>query len=106
MSKGNKRYSEEIKNTIIEFYNSGKTLAELNSEYGIVKSTITGWIKKANPVVIDKDKTVTAADYQVMLKKMTKLEEENEIFKKAIAIFTKKYILNFYLLKIIKNNMT
>lgn len=90
MSKGNKRYSEEFKNTIIELYNSGKTLAELNSEYGVAKSTITGWIKKTKPVAIDKDKTVTTADYQVMLKKMAKLEEENEILKKAIAIFTKK----------------
>ncbi len=29
-----KRYTEEYKNTIVELYNSGKTLAELNSEYG------------------------------------------------------------------------
>lgn len=48
MSKGNKRYSEEFKNTIIELYNSGKTLAELNSEYGIAKSTITVLIKNFN----------------------------------------------------------
>ena len=35
-----KRYTEEYKNTIVELYNSGKTLAELNSEYGLPKSTI------------------------------------------------------------------
>jgi len=73
MSKGNKRYSEEFKNTIIELYNCGKTLAELNSEYGIAKSTITSWVKKTNPISIDKDKTGTASDYQVMLKKMAKM---------------------------------
>lgn len=32
--------TEEYKNTIVELYNSGKTLAELNSEYGLPKSTI------------------------------------------------------------------
>ena len=90
MGKGTKWYSEEFKNTIVELYNSGKTLAELNSEYGVAKSTIISWVKKAKPVAIDKDTTVTSADYQAMLKKMAKLEEENEILKKAMAIFTRK----------------
>lgn len=88
--KGQKQYTDEYKNTIVELYNSGKTLAELSSEYDISKSTISGWIKKAKPVTIDKNTTVTAADYQKMLKKMAQLEEENEILKKAMAIFTKK----------------
>ena len=35
-----KPYTEEYKNTIIVLYNSDKTLAELNSEYGLPKSTI------------------------------------------------------------------
>lgn len=90
MAKGTKWYSAEFKNTIVELYNSGKTLAELNSEYGVAKSTITGWVKKAKPITVDKDTTITSADYQVILKKMAKLEEENEILKKAMAIFTKK----------------
>jgi transposase len=90
MGKGTKWYSEEFKNTIVELYNSGKTLTELNSEYGIAKSTISGWIKKASPVSIDKDTTIIWVDYQAILKKMAKLEEENEILKKAIAIFTEK----------------
>lgn len=38
-----KRYTDEYKNTIVELYNSGKTLAELNSEYGLPKSTILKW---------------------------------------------------------------
>ena len=29
------KYTEEFKNTIIELYKSGKTIAELNVEYGI-----------------------------------------------------------------------
>jgi transposase len=29
MARGQKHYTEEFKNTIIEFYNSGKTLSEL-----------------------------------------------------------------------------
>ncbi|MFL0245591.1 hypothetical protein [Candidatus Clostridium stratigraminis] len=54
------------------------------------KSTIIGWIKKNKPVNVDKDTTITAADYQAMHKKMARLEEENEILKKAMGIFASK----------------
>lgn len=90
MAKGQKNYTEEFKKTIAELYNSGKSLAELSSEYGISKSTITGWVKKVKPITVDKDITMTSADYQAMLKKIARLEEENEILKKVMAIFTKK----------------
>jgi len=90
MTKGKKRYTKEFKDTIVELYNTGKSLGELSSEYGISKSTIADWVKKAKPVEINKNEIVTRADYEAMLKKMARLEEENEILKKAIAIFTKK----------------
>ena len=85
-----KRYTDEYKNTIVELYNSGKTLSELNSEYGLPKSTILTWVKKSKPVAVDNNKTITQADYQAMLKKMARIEEENEILKKAMAIFARK----------------
>jgi transposase len=90
MARGQKQYTAEFKGTLVELYNSGKSLADLSREYGISKSTITVWINKAKPVAVDKDKTVTAADYQEMLKKMARLEEENEILKKAMTIFAKR----------------
>jgi|LSQX01.1.fsa_nt_gb transposase len=90
MAKGQKRYTKEYKDTIIELYNTGKNLTDLSSEYGISKSTISGWLKKEKPVTVDKDTTITSAEYQVMLKKISRLEEENEILKKAMAIFAKK----------------
>ncbi|EYE87218.1 transposase [Fervidicella metallireducens AeB] len=52
MARNQRKYSEEFKNTIVELYNSGKSLSELSSEYGISKSTINGWIKNSRPVVI------------------------------------------------------
>jgi transposase len=90
MAKGQKRYTKEYKDTIIELYNTGKNLTDLSSEYGISKSTISGWLKKEKPVTVDKDTTITSAEYQVMLKKISRLEAENEILKKAMAIFAKK----------------
>ncbi|AIS52275.1 hypothetical protein TKV_c11010 [Thermoanaerobacter kivui] len=48
MPRGQRKYNDEFKNTIVELYNYGKSLAELSSEYGISKSTISGWLKKQN----------------------------------------------------------
>jgi len=90
MARGQKQYTEEYKNTIVELYNSGKSLAELSSEYAVSKSTITGWVKKNKPVTVDKDTTITAAEYQAMIKKNKQLEEEIEILKKAMGIFARK----------------
>lgn len=90
MARGQKRYTDEFKKTIVELYNSGKSLAELNSEYAVSKSTITGWIKKNKTVVVDKNNTITASEYKDLLKKNAKLEEEIEILKKAMGIFARK----------------
>ena len=90
MARGQKQYTEEFKNTIVELYNAGKSLAALSSEYALSKSTITGWIKKNNIIAIDKNTTVTTAEYQAILKKNKQLEEENEILKKAMGIFARK----------------
>lgn len=77
MSMRQRKYNDEFKNTIVELYNSGKSLSELSSEYGISKSTISCWLKKSKPISVDKDTTITAFEYQAMLKKMVKLEEKN-----------------------------
>jgi len=90
MARGQKQYTDEFKNTIVELYNAGKSLTELSSEYALSKSTITGWIKKNKPITVDKNTTISAADYQAILKRNAQLEEENEILKKAMGIFARK----------------
>ena len=90
VTRMSKRYTEEYKNIIVKLYNSGKPLAELNSEYGLPKSTILTWVKKNKPIAVDNNKTITQVEYQAMLKKMAKIEKENEIFLKNMAIFAKK----------------
>ena len=90
MAKGQKRYTEEFKETLVELVKSGKTLGELSSEYGIPKSTINGWVKNSKPVVIDNDETISLKEFKALKKEMAKIKEENEILKKAMAIFAKE----------------
>jgi len=89
MARINKHYTDEFKTTLVELYNSGKSLADISREYSIAKSTVTVWINKLKPIVVDNGKVITTAEYEKLLKKMARLEEENEILKKATAIFAR-----------------
>lgn len=89
MGKG-KRYDQEYKDMIVDLYKSGMTLAELSSEYGIAKSTINGWIKDVKEIQVDDNEVMTLKEVKALKKEMARIKEENEILKKAMAIFATK----------------
>ena len=86
MGKG-RRYDQEYKDMIVELFKSGMSLAELSSEYGIAKSTINGWIKDVKEIKVDENKVMTLKEVKALKKEMARIKEENEILKKAMAIF-------------------
>ena len=86
MGKG-RRYDQEYKDMIVELFKSGMSLAELSSEYGIAKSTINGWIKDVKEIKIDENEVMTLKEIKALKKEMARIKEENEILKKAMAIF-------------------
>jgi transposase len=85
-----KKYNEDFKMMIFDLYNSGSSAKDLSSEYGVSEVTIYAWIKKFSPIQTGDGSTVTADDIAKMKKQMLRLQEENEILKKAMAIFAKK----------------
>ena len=87
MGRKVKSYTEEYKNTIIDLFNSGKTYAEISDEYGVPKTTIRQWVKKNNTVSDNDISNESDAEIKAMKKRMAKLEQENEILKKALSIF-------------------
>ena len=87
-----KRYPEEFKKQIVDLYNAGTPVAKLASEYGLVDQTIYKWIKLYSPITeTDEGETVSMKDFKELQKKMAQLEMENEILKKATAIFARKH---------------
>ena len=86
MGKG-RRYDQEYKDMIVDLFKSGMSLAELSSEYGIAKSTINGWIKDVKEIKLDEDEIMTLKEVKALKKEMERIKEENEILKKAMAIF-------------------
>ena len=69
------------------FYHNGKTQASLIKEYGISQSALTKWIKQYSTVETESGEVLTARQVKDLQKRMAQLEEENQILKKAIAIF-------------------
>ena len=86
MGKG-RRYDQEYKDMIVELFKSGMSLAELSSEYGIAKSTINGWVKDVKEIKVDENEVMTLKEVKALKKEMAWIKEENEILKKAMAIF-------------------
>jgi len=75
---------------IVELYNTGNSVKDLSSEYGISNVTIYAWIKKFTSIETEDGSSVTPNDYANLQKEMRRLQEENEILKKAMTIFAKK----------------
>ena len=86
MGKG-RRYDQEYKDIIVDLFKSGMSLAELSSEYGIAKSTINGWIKDVKEIKVDENEVMTLKEVKALKKEIARIKEENEILKKAMAIF-------------------
>ena len=89
MGKG-RRYDQEYKDMIVELFKSGMSLAELSCEYGIAKSTINGWVKDVKEIKVDENEVMTLKEVKALKKEMARIKEENEILKKAMAIFATK----------------
>jgi transposase len=90
MAKNQKSYTTEFKQQIIELHmKAGKGITELSNEYGVPKGTISTWIKSLSPIQVSETETISMKEYRALQKKMKELEMENEILKKATAIFAK-----------------
>jgi len=80
MAKNQKSYTPEFKQQIVDLYNAGGTsYPHLEHEYGVNRSTISGRVKQ-----------LTLKAYKALPKEIQRLKIENEILKKATAIFAKE----------------
>ena len=90
MAKSQKNYTPEFKQQLVELYNTGNySFPQLEREYGVAKSTISGWVKNLSPIKVSPTETISMKEYKALQKRNKELEIENEILKKATAIFAK-----------------
>ena len=100
-----KKYNTEFKSMIVELYKTGRKVLELSREYGVSEVTIYKWapalrqqvstisreqIKQISPITSIDDTDITLEEIKRMKQEMLRLQEENEILKKAMTIFARK----------------
>ena len=91
MAKNQRHYTPEFKQQIVDLYNAGGTsYPQLEREYGINRSTLSSWVKHLSPIKVSEDESVTLKEYRALQKEIQRLKIENEILKKATAIFAKE----------------
>jgi transposase len=85
-----KKFNEDFKKMVVDLYRSGSLVKDLGSEYGVSEVTIYKWIKRYSPMDLENGTSVTPDDFTKLQKQIRRLQEENEILKKAMAIFARK----------------
>ena len=90
MKKEYKTYDEEFKKTIVSLCEAEKKKSELTREYGISYTNISDWINKYGTITTSTGEVTNNDEILKLKKKLHEVELENEILKKAVAIFSKK----------------
>ena len=86
MAKNQKSYTPEFKQQIVDLYNAGGTsYPQLEREYGVNRSTISGWVKQLSPIKVSEGETVTPKEYKAPQKEIQRLKTENEILHQRWA---------------------
>lgn len=90
MGRSYKSYDEEYKKNIIRLIENGKPVSDIMREYGLNRSVIYAWKKKYESVTASDGTVICNDDIEKIKKELKQVKEENEILKKAMAIFTKR----------------
>lgn len=80
MAKNQKKYTPEFKQQIVDLYGNGNySIPQLESEYGVSRSTLSGWIRRLSPIKVLENETISMKEYKALQKRIKDLEIENKI---------------------------
>ncbi len=78
------------KKTIVELYEKGKSASDLAREYDLSVKKIYNWTKLYGTIKTEDGTTTNNKEIMELKKENARLQQEVEILKKAMVIFTKK----------------
>ena len=90
MERNYKSYDEEYKKNIVKLIENGKAVSDIVREYGISRSLVYSWKQKYGTITTADGTVICNDDIDKLKKELKVVREENEILKKAVAIFTKR----------------
>ncbi|MGL4910341.1 MAG: transposase [Cetobacterium sp.] len=87
------KYDDEFRKQIVDLIDSKvKTAKEISGEYSLPVQTIHTWVRKYKSTSSFRDEdqlTPEQKEIRELKKKIKQIEEENDILKKATAIFSR-----------------
>ncbi|MDV2566161.1 IS3-like element IS1520 family transposase [Levilactobacillus brevis] len=83
------KYSNEFKESIVSLSQTGRSANSLAKEYNVSVSTVTKWIKQADP----NNTKVLSSNERALIKENKRLKEELDIFKTSGGAHGKKLII-------------
>ncbi len=78
----NNKYNESVKQSVVERYRAGESVASILADTGIPRSTVYAWIKASVDIGSGK-KEVSLKNYRLLENKVTRLQGIIEILKKV-----------------------
>lgn len=89
-SKKRRKYSSEYKQRAVRMsYSSDRTIKEVAESLGIHTSLLHRWRKEYTPTGEQTELSSLEKENQDLRLRIAKLEDENDILKKATALFAK-----------------
>ncbi|MDN7035366.1 transposase [Lactiplantibacillus plantarum] len=79
------RYSEDLKNSIVALHQTGRSANSWAKEYNVSVSTVTKWVKQADPENTDE----LSSRERLLIKENQRLKEEIDILKRAAVLLAK-----------------
>lgn len=68
MAKSQKYYTPEFKQQIVDIYNAGgKSFPQLEREYGVSRSTMSGWVKLLSPIRVSETESISEISKKCLL---------------------------------------
>ena len=90
MARTYKTYDEDYKKNIVKLVENGKAVSDIEREYTIHRKLIYNWKNKYGTIKTSTGEVTTNDEILKLKKELNDIKIENEILKKAVAIFTKK----------------
>lgn len=78
-------YSNEFRESMVALNQTGRSANSLSKEYNVSVSTISKWIKQADPT----NRTFLSMRERELMKENKRLKEENDILKRAAVLLAK-----------------
>ena len=91
--KKRRRFTDEFREDVVNLIKTGdKSVAEISRDLDIAEQILYRWYKKFNGTANPKQVELTEKDKELreLRKRLADVEEERDILKKAISIFSKQ----------------